>query len=269
MRTRFHSAARNEIEDKLKTLEVNEKIKELVLSYSESHGLPDSFITNIVKIAEEQKKDKNDSKWFLKMLADASKKHNKALDAQVLKESKKLSSSKPKNQKNEDQVVDCSNDAKKLEIKRNDAVEADLSSEKTKEPLFVPDELEHLLPYIKNLRALYPKLKNTAWFYILQNFGQWPLMVMAIFPERERLFPLWTVQAAATLKDVGLKKVLELGLEKDADALYQFLKREAKFYDHYHYRYKYLSHVRRILKDLPYNNENSSKDNDKLEEIQK
>jgi len=255
----------NENGDSLKPLD--DKIKELVLSYPESQGLPDNVINNIVKIGIEQNKGKSDSKWFLKMLSDASKKYNQALEAKALKESKKLAVEKHKSNidspQNEEKILTVSKD--------NDSKvgDEDLSAKKTRGPLFKPDELEHLLPYIKNLRDLYPKLKDTAWFYILQNFGQWPLKVMSIFPERERLFPQWTVQAAATLNDVGLKKVLELGLEKDADALYQFLKREAAFYDHYHHRLKYMAYVRMVVKNISENKRIESKETDSLERVQK
>lgn len=245
-------------------------MKELVLSYPDSKGLPEKVIANIVKIACDQNKG-NDSKWFLRMLADAKKKNLQAMEAKALKESKKL---KPVVSKIQDSL-NSENKLLEIPLTKEDIREVpknikpdEKNVRSQREPLFQKDEDEHLLPYIKDLRSLYPMLKDSAWFYILQNYGQWPLRVMAVFPERERLFPQWTVQAAATLKDVGLKKILELGLDKDHDALYVFLKRNAKFYDHFYHRMKYKRHIKNIVNEF-HETEENKEDRDKSKEVQK
>ena len=154
--------------------------------------------------------------------------------------------------------------AKKLKIEsKGQESKSSIKRENLKEDkvlFFKKDELEHHLPYIKNLRGYYPKLSNVTWFYILENYAQWPLIVMSIFPERDRLFPQWTVQCAATLSDIGLKKILELNLHKNADELYRYLKENGNFKDHHIHRSKYISFVKKFdfSKRIKENNSSNS-----------
>lgn len=236
-----------------------EKMQAIILSYPESQGLPEKVIANIVNIALAQNKE-GDKKWILKMLSDAQKKHQQALAAKALKDAKK-------------QTADIFTVNRLINKKIKTPVEAGVHESDTQkkpkkkfdEPLFQKDPDEHLLPYVEDLRSLYPKLKNSAYFYILHEFGIWPLRLMAIFPDRDRLFPQWTIQAAATLKDVGLKKILELGLDKDPDVLYRFLKREAGFYDNYYHRIRYKKHIKSKAREYDQKKEAEVSTNEKKE----
>ncbi len=196
-----------------------EYIKKIILTYPEANGLPENIIQNIAKIAVLQNKVDKPA-WILKMVYDAKKKFEQSLAAKKLKIESKVQENKSS-------------------IKRENLKE-------DKVLFFKKDELEHHLPYIKNLRGYYPKLSNVTWFYILENYAQWPLIVMSIFPERDRLFPQWAVQCAATLSDIGLKKILELNLHKNADELYRYLKENGNFKDHHIHRSKYISFVKKF-----------------------
>lgn len=232
-----------------------DKIKQKIMSYPDATELPESIIDNIVKVALEQNK-LSDSKWFIKMLADAKKKQLQALEAKAKKETKKIEFLKKK-----EQELDARLKATKIRKLENQPGESpsdpslSLSSlvdeqNKNSDPLFQKDELRHLLPYVKNLRSLYPNLKNITWFYILKNYGDWPLIVMTIFPEREKIFPNWTVQAAATLKEIGLKKILELELHKDPDALYRYMKAGGKYKKCFFHRVLYIKFLQSMTEKI-------------------
>lgn len=192
-------------------------IKKIILTYPEANGLPENIIQNIAKIAAQQNKFDKPS-WILKMLNDAKKKFEQSLMARKTK----------------------------IGIGNKETVcdKSFVKEVKSKVLFFKKDELEYGLPYIKNLRNYYPKLSNITWNYILENYSQWPLIVMTIFPERERLFPQWTVQCAATLSDIGLKKILDLNLDKNPDELYKFLKENGDFQKHHSHRKKYIKFIR-------------------------
>lgn len=222
-----------------------DKIKQKIMSYPEASTLPEPTIDNIIKIAIEQNK-LSDSKWFIKMLGDANKKYQQALEAKAKKEAKKLETPSVKNKDQEfidkpKSKLNSHKESPSFETRYDSPTDLKKLSDKQKrEPLFQKDELQHLLPHVPNLRSLYPNLKNVTWFYLLKNYGDWPLIVMAVFPDREKIFPSWTIQAAATLKEIGLKTILELELHKDADALYKYMKIGGKYKKCFFHRVMYL-----------------------------
>lgn len=216
---KFHSAPRNEIRMILGGTLTIEEVKKLIFNLPESNDIPDKFIENIAKIAIQQNKISN-IPWILKMLGDARKKHSQAL---VHKNQKLL-----KNQT-----------VKKDEFENRSKV-------KSKILLFKKDKLEYKLPYVKNLRNKYPKLSNITWYYILENYGQWPLIVMSIFNDRDKLYPQWTVQCAAALSGIGLKTILELNLHENSDELYRYLKENGNFKNYHEHRIKYIDFIKKI-----------------------
>ena len=216
---KFHSVPRNEISMIQGEPLTIEEIKKLIISLPEANDIPINFIENIAKIAIQQNKISNTT-WIIKMLDDARKKHSQAL---LLKKQKLLKKESEKSNK----------------IENKSKVEA-------KSLFFKKDELEHKLPYIKNLRNEYPKLSNVTWYYILENYGQWPLIVMSVFKEKDKLYPQWAVQCAATLSAIGLKTILELNLHVNSDELYNYLKAKVNFRNYYEHRRKYINFIKNL-----------------------
>jgi len=183
----------------------------IILSIDEANGLPEAFIKNIYKLAEEQNKFSN-IKWIKKMLQSAQKRHLTQLKQ---KELKQLSENQSKQQNN---LTQTDNSLDKNNLK----------------------EYYNLLPKIDNFLRKFRKIERVGIRYIVSNNGIWTLRLLGLLRDPRRIFSEWAVHFTSVLShDYGIEKCIKMNFHNDPDLMYKTVTESQEFIDRTYIRKEY------------------------------
>ncbi len=180
--------------------------KDKILKMKEAEGLPDSFIENIVKIANEQEKF-SDLKWVRKMLVNAKVKYEQQLKVKP----KKQVRTKPENITS----LKCV-DKQQYLIDKN----------------FQLNEILKELPYIENYPKLFPRVSFAALVFIQKKYGFWTLRMLSVLDDKNKIYTNFAIKFTSVLySEIGLQESIKAELHKNPDLLYKTIVSNSKYID--------------------------------------
>jgi hypothetical protein len=180
--------------------------KDKILKMKEAEGLPDSFIENIVKIANEQEKF-SDLKWVRKMLVNAKVKYEQQLKVK----SKKQVEIKPES------------------ITSLKYVE---KQQYLNEKNFQLNEILKELPYIENYPKLFPRVSFAALVFIQKKYGFWTLRMLSVLEDKSKIYTNFAIKFTSVLySEIGLQESIKAELHKNPDLLYKTIVSNGKYID--------------------------------------
>lgn len=177
---------------------MNSDCKDKILKMKEADGLPDSFIENILKIANEQEKF-SDLKWIKKMLINAKVKYEQQL---------------------------------KIKLKKQNEIKI----EKTK-PLKLEEKFQFIealkeLPYIENYPKLFPRVSFAALVFIQKKYGFWTLRMLSVLEDKSKIYTNFAIKFTSVLfSEINLQECIKLELHKNPDLLYKTIVSNNKYVD--------------------------------------
>lgn len=180
--------------------------KDKILKMKEAEGLPDSFIENIVKIANEQKKF-SDFRWARKMLVNAKVKYEQQLKV------------KPK---------------KQVEIKPESitSLKCVEKQQYLMDKNFPLNEILKALPFIENYPKLFPRVSFAALVFIQKKYGFWTLRMLSVLEDKNKIYTNFAIKFTSVLySEIGLQECIKAELHKNPDLLYKTIVSNSKYKD--------------------------------------
>ncbi|BBH54695.1 hypothetical protein [Fluviispira sanaruensis] len=186
---------------------MNADLNEKILKLKEAEGLPESFILNIIKIANEQDKF-SDQKWIKKMLINAKIKHEQQSKYKIKKEFN-----------NKDQ-----NKIEKINLLNKE------SKQSFSEKNFQIIEAQKCLPYLEKYPKVFPRVSFAALVFIQKKYGFWTLRMLSVLEDKNKIYTNFAIKFASVLStEINIQNCIDLGLHKNPELLYKTVVSNPKY----------------------------------------
>ncbi len=182
-------------------------LNEKILKMKEAEGLPENFILNIIKIANEQNKF-SDQKWIKKMLINAKIK----LEQQSKYKTKKEFGNKNLNKIEKINLLD-------KECKQT-------FSEKNLQII----EAQKYLPFLEKYPKVFPRVSFAALVFIQKKYGFWTLRMLSVLEDKNKIYTNFAIKFASVLAtEINIQNCINLGLHKNPELLYKTVVSNQKY----------------------------------------